>query len=221
FAVPRRYDLRLPGGVRGMSLYRNTDNGTFSDVTQVSGLGVSGEALGCAAGDYDNDNQTDLVVGFQGGISVYRNQGRGTFKDVTAETGIHMDGLPLGMVLLDYDHDGDLDLYISRFTNFPLGPGGDFSFPFGPQASGGNLLWRNNGNGTFTDGTTPAGLAGDAPGIGALAADFNNDRAIDLILTGWRSSPAVLTNSREGPFRSVAVWKSSFPAGAVVGCAVG
>ena len=209
-----RHDLLLPGGVRGMSLYRNTGNGTFSDVTQVSGLGVSGEALGCAAGDYDNDNQTDLVVGFQGGVSVYRNQGRGTFKDVTTETGIRMDGLPLGMVLLDYDHDGDLDLYISRFTNFPLGPGGDFSFPFGPQASGGNLLWRNNGNGTFTDGTTPAGLAGDAPGIAALAADFNNDRAIDLILTGWRTSPAVLTNAREGPFRSVDVWRSSFPAAA-------
>ena len=204
-----RNDLLLPGGARGLSLYRNT-GGTFSDMTSRSGLETSSEALGCSAGDYDNDGDDDLVVGFQNRVALYRNQGNGTFQDVTAESGIRADGFPLGIVLFDYDHDGDVDLYISRFTNFPLGAGGTFAFPFNSQPSG-NLLWRNNGNGTFTESAAAAGLVGDSPGIAALPADFNNDRAVDIVLTGWRSSASLFTNSRAGPFRATDVWRSSFP----------
>ena len=209
-----RYDLILPGDSRGTALYRNRGGGKFADATAGSGLETSGEALGCTVGDYDNDGLDDIAVGFQGRVALYRNQGSGVFRDVTSESGIRVDGLPLGMVFLDYDHDGDVDLYVSRFSNFQPGPSGEFNFPFSPQSAGANLLWRNNGNGTFTDGTAAAGLAGDAPGIGALPADFNNDRAIDLLLTGWRSTALSLTNTREGPFRPADVWRSPFPASA-------
>jgi len=178
---------------------------------------VTHDALGCTAGDYDNDGRDDIAIGFADGLAVYRNQGNGTFRDVSATVGIGVSGLPLGLSFIDYDHDGDLDLYVSRFTNFSLGSANSFDFPFATAAPS-NQMWRNNGNGTFTDATGPAGLAGDAPGIGAVAADLNNDRAIDLVLTGWRRAPLVLGNPREGPFRPAEPWHTAFPsppAGAV------
>jgi hypothetical protein len=203
------YDLVLTGA-RGTSFYRNSGSGSFSDATGRSGLEASGEGMGCVVGDYDNDGRDDLVVGFENRIAVYRNQGAGAFRDVTTETGIRVDGLPMGIVFVDYDHDGDVDLYIPKLTNFrPFSDG-----PFNPGSAGGNLLWRNNGNGTFTDGTTAAGLAGNAPGIAALPVDFNNDRAVDILLTGWLSPASAFANSREGPFQSADVWKSSPPSAA-------
>jgi Flp pilus assembly protein TadD len=205
-----RPDLFLPGGALGVSLYRNAGRGAFVDVTANSGL-RKGEGLGCAAGDYDNDGRDDLVLGVPGRIYIYRNEGGGSFRDVTEQTGIRVDGLPLGIMFVDYDHDADLDLYISRFEDFPLGSGGEFSFPAAQPRTGRNLLWRNNGDGTFTDWTASAGLAGNAPGIAALPTDFNNDRAIDFVLTGLGPSPSVYANAREGPFRATDVWKSPFP----------
>jgi tetratricopeptide (TPR) repeat protein len=206
-----RSDLLLLGGMRGVVLYRNAGGGQFTDVTERAGFNINGETLGCSVGDYDNDGFDDIVLGFQDHVALYRNQGNGIFQDVTAAVGIHVDGLPLGLLLVDYDHDGDLDLYVSRFSNFAIPASGDFDFPLG-QARTSNQLWRNNGNGTFTEWTAQSGLAGDAPGIAAIASDFNNDRAIDLLLTGWRSIPALLTNPREGLFRQSEPWKSPFPA---------
>ncbi len=147
---------------------------------------------------------------FQTELPFTTMRGGGRFRNVTAATGIAFRGLPLGITLVDFDHDGDLDLYISRFTDFTVPAGGEFNFAFGGPAPG-NTLWRNNGNGTFTDWTAQAGLAGDAPGIAALASDLNNDRAVDLILTGWRRAAAVLTNPREGAFRQSEPWTSPFP----------
>ena len=182
-------------------------------MTAQSGLDPGRRGHGCTVGDYDNDGRDDIVLGLSNGIAVYHNEGRGRFRNVTASTGIQFQGLPLGLTFVDFDHDGDLDLYISRFTDFTVAPGGEFNFAFG-GASPGNVLWRNNGDGTFTDWTTQSGLAGDAPGIAALASDLNNDRAVDLILTGWRRSAAVLTNPREGPFRQSEPWNSPFRRGA-------
>jgi Tfp pilus assembly protein PilF len=209
-----RSDVLLLGGMRSVVLYRNEGGGKFTDVSDRAGFnvaGVTGETLGCSVGDYDNDGFDDIVVGFQDRVALYRNQGNGTFQDVTTAAGIHVDGLPLGLLLVDYDHDGDLDLYVSRFSNFAIPASGNFDFPFG-QARTSNQLWRNNGNGTFTEWTAQSGLAADAPGIAAIASDFNNDRAIDLLLTGWRTAPALLTNPREGTFRQSEPWKSAFPA---------
>lgn len=216
FDADGRPDLLLLGGVRHAALYRNS-GGRFSDVTSQAGLNISQHALGCTAGDYDNDGRDDLAISLAEGIAVYRNQGNGTFRDVTATLGIRVPGTPLGLSFVDYDHDGDLDLFVARFTDYPLGPNGQFDFPFVANAPS-NQVWRNNGNGTFADATAQAGLAGDAPTLGAVAADLDNDRAIDLVLTGWRRAPLVLANRREGPFRAAEPWNQAFPsppAGAV------
>ena len=76
----------------------------------------------------------------------------------------------------------------------------------------GNVLWRNNGNGTFTNWTTETALAGTAPSVGALASDINNDRAIDFVVTGWQKSPVAYLNPREGAFQSTTPWSSDMPA---------
>jgi hypothetical protein len=116
------------------------------------------------------------------------------------------------LTFIDYDHDGDLDLYVTRFNDFPLtNPAEAFSFPMDAPATG-NVLWRNNGNGTFTDWTSETALGGDAPSVGAIGSDINNDRAIDLVVTGWRKSPVAYLNPREGAFKATTPWSSDMPA---------
>jgi tetratricopeptide (TPR) repeat protein len=190
-----RQDLLLPSdqGGRAATLYRNT-GGRFSDVTASAGLNAMGEAHGCTTGDYDNDGRNDIVLGLANGIVIYHNEGGGRFRDATSSTGIRFNGAPLGLTFVDYDHDGDLDLYIAQSAAAP------------------NALWRNNGDGTFTDWTAQSGLGGDGqPSIAALASDLNNDRAIDFVLTGMRRAAAVFTNPREGSFRQSEPWESAFP----------
>jgi len=157
FDADGRPDLLLPVRQSGRPaiLYRNTGRGSFSDVTAAAGLDSAGDAHGCTIGDYDNDGREDIVVGLSNGIAVYHNEGGGRFRNVTGSTGIRFQGLALGLTFVDFDHDGDLDLYISRFTDFAVQPGGEFNFPFSGSAPG-NTLWRNNGNGTFTDWTAQA-----------------------------------------------------------------
>ena len=205
-------------GQGNAGLYRNLGHGHFVNVTAAAKLEMHGQGTGCAAGDYDNDGHTDLAVSFNGRVALYHNEGNGTFKDVTKPAGIHVDGLALGLTFVDYDHDGDLDLYVTRFGDFPLGdPAAPLNFP--KDAAGpGNLLWRNNGNGTFTEWTKETGLEGTAPSVGAIASDVNNDRAIDLVVTGWQSAPTIYLNPREGEFHPAAMWSSDMPgpaAGAV------
>ncbi len=205
-------------GKGNSALYRNAGAGKFVNVTKASKLEFHGQGTGCAVGDYDNDGHPDLAVSSGDRIALFHNEGDGTFKDVTEAAGIHTDGLSLGITFIDYDHDGDLDLYVSRFADFPLGdPSQPFAFP--QDAAGlGNVLWRNNGNGTFTDWTEDAGLKGSAPAIAAIGSDINNDRAIDFVLTGWQKSPTIFFNQREGAFRSATPWISAMPsvaAGAV------
>lgn len=212
-----RPDLLLLGGARRASLYRNS-GGRFIDVTAQSGVSLPRDALGCTVGDVDNDGRDDLAIGLASGIAVFRNEGNAVFRDVTAALGITASGMVLGLSLVDYDHDGDLDLYIPRMPDFPAGAGGTLELPVG--GAGANQMWRNNGNGTFTDTTAVAGLAGDAPGIAAVATDLDNDRAIDLVLTGARSSAQVLGNPREGPFRPSEPWNQAFPSPAVGALAV-
>jgi tetratricopeptide (TPR) repeat protein len=201
------------------ALYRNDGQGHFADVTEESGLEARGHGLGCAAGDYDNDGRDDLAVSFLGRIALYRNAGEGRFVETTKETGVETSGFPLGLMFVDYDHDGDLDLYVARFVGIPEAEAEEnLGFPFS-LAPTTNILWRNNGNSTFTDWTAPTGLAGTAPTVSAVATDFNNDRAADLVLTGWRNAPALLANPREGQFKLQELWADAMPsatAGAVV-----
>jgi Flp pilus assembly protein TadD len=193
------------------ALFRNLGGGHFVNVTREAKLEFRGRGMGCAVGDYDNDGKPDLAVSMDGRVLLFHNEGNRTFKDVTQESGILTTGLALGLTFIDYDHDGDLDLYVARFNDFPLAhPAEGFSFPTDAVPAG-NVLWRNNGNGTFTDWTSEAGLAGDAPSVGAIGSDINNDRAIDFVVTGWRKSPVAYLNPREGAFKATTPWSSDMP----------
>jgi Tfp pilus assembly protein PilF len=205
-------DLFLPdnGPQGGMALYHNLGGGKFEDVTKKAGLDPSIHAIGCTAGDYDNDGATDLAVSLSGRVLLLHNEKNGTFKDVTDAAGIKSPGFNLGLTFIDYDHDGDLDLYIIRYSDAgQYDPRLRNAFTAGVTPTGSNSMWRNDGNGTFTDVTDSVGLSGTAPGVSAVGTDYNNDRAIDIVLTGWTKTPSVLGNPREGKFPVGDVWPGS------------
>ena len=108
-------DIFLPdnGPQGGMALYHNLGAGKFEDVTKKAGLDPAVHAIGCTAGDYDNDGATDLAVTLNGSVLLLHNEKNGTFKDVTEAAGIKNDGLNVAPTFIDYDHDGDLDLYVT------------------------------------------------------------------------------------------------------------
>lgn len=192
-------------------LYRNLGNGKFENVTQKAHLEMYGQGTSCAVGDYDNDGHPDLAVAMNRRVHLFHNEGNGTFKDVTDASGIDTDGLILGMTFIDFDHDGDLDLYVTRFNDFPLShPEQPFTFAAGLPGPG-NVLWRNDGNGKFTNWTKQSGLAGTVSSVAAIGSDINNDRAIDFILTRWHESPTIFLNPREGEFRATEPWSTMMP----------
>src|SRR6266481_5960658 len=169
-------DIFLPdnGPQGGMALYHNLGAGKFEDVTKKAGLDPAVHAIGCTAGDYDNDGATDLAVSLNGRLLLLHNEKNGTFKDVTETSGIKSADTNQDLAFIDYDHDGDLDLYVTRSSSRPLGG----------RLAGMNTMWRNNGNGEFTDVTEATGLLGLAPNTNAVGTDYNNDRAIDMVTTG-------------------------------------
>ena len=193
-------DVFLQNGIAEPGLYRSLGGGRFGRVEgTLPSLPTDG--TGCAAGDYDNDGDTDLVLGFPNSVRLLSNDGSGRFSDVSTAAGIAATGLPLGVTFVDFDHDGDLDLYAARFADIEWEPGNPLTVP--PDISGpGNLLWRNNGDGTFIDWTGETALQGVPAGVAAIGADLNNDRAIDFVTTGARSTPGVFLNPREGNFLS-------------------
>ena len=200
-----RSDLFLvnSGQDAASALYRNAGNGRFIETTSAALLDVRGYGMACTAGDYDNDGWIDLAVSFFGRVALFRNEGDGTFSRVTQAPGIQTDGYLLGLTFLDYDHDGDLDLYVTSFVSLPQ-----------QQASSPttNILWRNNGNGTFTDWTEATEVAVTADSVAAVGTDFNNDRAVDIVVTGQATVPALFANQREGPFLAVEPWATPIPA---------
>src|SRR5262245_17208095 len=132
-------DLLLVGaGENGsVRLLHNSGDGKFDDVTDASGIKLGGGGLGCAAGDYDNDGKADFAVCMRDGVHLLRNEGDGKFADVTKTVGIKSGSVCIALTFVDYDHDGDLDLYITA--------------ALAHDAKNHGEMWRNNGNGTFTD----------------------------------------------------------------------
>ena len=173
----------------GIALFHNLGGGLFEDMTRKAGLDPSMRAIGCTAGDYDNDGSTDLAIA-AGRLLLLHNEKNGTFKDATITAGVATPDAT-GLTFLDYDHDGDIDLYVIRYR--------DEMYPTIQIRSA--VMWRNNGNGTFTDVSDPTGLDG-LPGLGpaAIGTDYNNDRAVDLAVTGGESGPMIFQNPREGGF---------------------
>ncbi|MGH9650462.1 MAG: CRTAC1 family protein, partial [Terriglobales bacterium] len=117
---------------------------------------------------------------------------------------------PLGLTFVDYDHDGDLDLFVARFAGVPWREPGAKEPPQPAIAAVGNQVWRNNGNGTFTDATEATGLAGANSSMAVVLTDFNNDRAVDFVVTGT-GAPTIFVNPREGRFAALRPWSEPMP----------
>lgn len=177
----------MQSGPQAIRILHRRGDGSFEELDARSmGLKASGRAVACAVGDYDGDGLNDLAVATDDALLLFHNLGHGKFQDVTAAAGLAPRNRPTGITFIDYDHDGDLDLFL---TGSPLKTGG---------AS--NVLWRNNGDGKFTEQTQETGLGGSGKTAAATLTDFNNDRAIDLAVTGSGAAPVLYINPREGRY---------------------
>ncbi len=199
-------------------LYKNNRDGTFTDVTEKSGLLRTGWAAGVTVGDFNNDGNEDLFITYWGQNALYRNNGDGTFTDVTSKAGLSLPGTHWGSgcTWVDYDRDGNLDLFITSYLQFDFehipkpgtGPYCNWhGVPVncGPRGlpPGRNWLFKNNGDGTFTDVTTRSGIAKVKSGYGltAVAADFDNDGWPDIYVANDSTPSLLFRNNKNGTFR--------------------
>ncbi len=177
----------MESGAQAIRILHRRPNGGYEELdARAAGLKAAGRAAACATGDFDGDGWNDLAVAMENSVLLFRNLGHGKFEDVTGASGLTPRNRPSGITFVDYDHDGDLDLFL---TGSPLKPGAES-----------NVLWRNNGNGTFTEQTAETGLGGSGESAAAILTDFNNDRAVDLAVTGDRAAPTFYVNPREGRY---------------------
>jgi hypothetical protein len=198
-------------------LYRNNGNRTFTDVTDQAGVGNEGRyGMGLAVGDYDNDGDDDLFVTNFGENVLYRNNGDGTFTDFTAQSRLKTAINPLfstSATFFDYDRDGDLDLYVCAYVDFTFENNrrcvrdGLQSY-CDPDAYSGmpDMLYRNNGDGTFTDVSEEAGVANPAgKGLGVVCGDYDGDGWPDIFVANDRVPNFLYRNNRDGTFTDVAL----------------
>ncbi|HEY0760102.1 MAG TPA: FG-GAP-like repeat-containing protein [Acidisarcina sp.] len=193
-----REDLISMSGAadNAIRLFHNAGSGNYELVpAEKSGLTIGGRGIACAVGDFDNDGLPDLAVATTTGIALFRNSGGGKFVNVTETAKITNKNQPYGLTFVDFDHDGDLDLLVTGHAS-----------EGSPSASAASVLWRNNGNSTFTEWTTPTGLGGSGQTASAILSDLNNDRAVDLVITGSSEAPIFYANQREGPFKATPLY---------------
>jgi len=194
------------------ALYRNNRDGTFTDVTAKAGVAGGGYGQGVAVGDYDGDGFPDIYVTQYGRNILYHNNGDGTFTDVTEKAGVAALGWSSSAVWFDYDNDGRLDLFVCQFVEFSKAQSKEcragedakrgYCIPhlFKPTSS---WLFRNNGDGTFTDVSKSSGIAG-YPGKawGVVACDINNDGNMDLFVAN-DTAPNFLYVNKGGKFEQI------------------
>jgi len=196
------------------ALWRNDGDFKFTDVTEAAGVGDRGYGLGVCAADYDNDGDQDLYLNNYGPNVLYRNNGDGTFTDVTEKAGVaNGRKVGAGACFLDMDADGDLDLYVANYLQFDyrthvrhrirgvaayMGPA---HYP--PVA---DTLYRNNGDGTFTDVSVASGVAARASwGMGMVCGDYDNDGDTDVFVANDVSLNFLFRNDGKGRFEEVAL----------------
>ncbi|HJQ26149.1 MAG TPA: CRTAC1 family protein [Blastocatellia bacterium] len=217
---------RLEGFPKGkeptLKLYHNNRNGTFSDVTNGSGLTRTGWASAVTIGDYDNDGNDDLFITYYGQNVLYHNDGRGKFSDVTARAGLATKGTRWGSgcAFVDYDRDGRLDLFIANYLVFDPatvpepGKGPNCMWKgvpvnCGPKGlpSDTNLLYRNNGDGTFSDVSQSSGInkVQNRYAMTAIVTDYDNDGWPDLYVACDSTASILYHNNGDGTFKDVAI----------------
>jgi enediyne biosynthesis protein E4 len=211
-------DMALAGQKARSALYHNNGDGTFTDVTDKAGVGYPCFAMGAVVGDYNNDGWPDLLVTCLGGVVLYRNNGDGTFTDVTKQAGLNDIQFATGAAFGDYDGDGWADLFVSHYVDFHLDDLPKFgssktcqyhglAVQCGPRGlkGAGDLLFHNNGDGTFTDVSKAAGV--DDPhgyyGLGTVWSDFNDDGRIDLFVANDSTPNFLYRNDGKGHFTDV------------------
>jgi hypothetical protein len=195
-------------------MLRNDGAGRFVDVSAQVGLTAKGYGQGVAVADYDGDGDPDVYVTRYGTNTLWRNDG-GRFTDATSEAGVACPVWSLGAAFADIDNDGDLDLFVANYFEFdaakaPFHRDADGKPQYGPPAEFVGLpdvLYRNDGNGRFTDITARAGIAGKGRGMGVLATDFDGDGWIDIFVANDAEENALWRNKHDGTFEDVAgVW---------------
>ena len=212
----------FPAGQEPTShLFKNNRDGTFTDVTAKAGLVHSGWGQGVCIGDYDNDGYEDLFMTYYGKNVLYHNNGDGTFTDVSEKAGVAgtKTRWGTGCAFVDYDRDGKLDLFVANYIDLDLatapvpesGPclyKGVMVACGPPGLNGGkNILYHNNGEGTFTDVSDAAGItqANGTYGLGVLTADFDNDGWPDIYVANDSTASALYQNRKNGKFADVAI----------------
>jgi hypothetical protein len=216
---------RLEGFAKGQEpvshLFKNNRDGTFTDVTAKAGVGHSGWGQAVCIGDYDNDGFEDLFVSYFGKNVLYHNNGDGTFTDVSEKAGVAGNGRRwnTGCAFVDYDRDGKLDLFVANYIDLdlataPVPESGPCLYKgvtvaCGPPGlkGGKNILYHNNGDGTFTDVSENSGIlqANGTFGLGVLTADFDNDGWPDIYVANDSTASALYQNKKNGKFVDIAL----------------
>jgi len=219
---------RLDGFAKGQEprchLFKNNRDGTFTDVTKGSGLEHrTGWGQACCVGDYDNDGNDDLFVTYYGQNALYKNHGDGTFTDVTEKAGLLQPGPKTrwntGCTFVDYDRDGHLDLFVANYVDFdlktaPPPEAGPCTYKgllvaCGPPGlpGGKNILYHNNGDGTFSDVSEKSGILNTTGtyGLSVAASDLDNDGWPDIYVANDSSTATLYQNQKNGTFKDIAI----------------
>jgi hypothetical protein len=206
-------DKRVAAAARHR-LYKNTADGKFTDVTESSGIVVSGFGMGACSADYDNDGWVDLYITAVGPDKLYRNTGKNAFTDVSAAAGLGEELWSTSCAFGDIDNDGDVDLYVTRYVDFSIDNNKyctlfeavrSYCHPH-VYNSVPDILYRNNGNGTFNDISRESGVTKAGNGLGVVFGDYDDDGWTDIFVANDSSPNLLYRNKGKGVFEELGFW---------------